>query len=86
MINAAGARVAGDVNALRSSDLTSGKYAAALKQIKPDKLTFAYGSATSATNLCVPINSRPHGVKCARRNKKTPRAGESRSAASRCKH
>jgi hypothetical protein len=83
MINAAGARVAGDVNALRSSDLTSGKYAAALKQIKPDKLTFAYGSAT---NLCVPINSRQHGVKCARRNKKTPRAGESRSAASRCKH
>jgi hypothetical protein len=74
------------VNAVRSADLTSGRYAAPLKQIKPDKLTFAYGSAMTATNLCVAINSRQHGVKYGRRNKKTPRAGESRSAASRCKH
>ena len=41
------------VNAVGGPDLTAGKYAAALAQIKPGKLAFAYHSATTDTNLCV---------------------------------
>jgi hypothetical protein len=41
------------VNAVGSSDLTAGKYADALQQIKSYKHTFAYRSATTDTNLCV---------------------------------
>jgi hypothetical protein len=41
------------VNAAGGSDLTTGKYAAALVQIKPGKRGFAYRGATTDTNLCV---------------------------------
>jgi Flp pilus assembly protein TadD len=41
------------VNAAGSSDLTAGKYAAAVVQIKPRKRACAYRSAMIDTNLCV---------------------------------
>lgn len=41
------------VNAAGSSDLTAGKYAAAVAQIKPRKRACAYRSAMTDTNLCV---------------------------------
>ena len=41
------------VNAAGGPDLTAGKYAAALAQINPGKLAFAYRSAATDTNLCV---------------------------------
>ena len=41
------------VKSAGGSDLTTGKYAAALAQIKPGKRGFAHRGATTDTNLCV---------------------------------